>query len=114
VYHCYGYTVFWSVQPLLLLLLTSLPPTSFFKSYQYNPYILYLHRSYVYDITDALAFAFPFPELHRVVPQLLTWSACEFVYDHDCFCAYVYLLDLSSTYERKHAAFVFLSLAYFT
>jgi hypothetical protein len=27
---------------------------------------------------------------------------------------YIYLLDLSSTYVRKHAAFDFLSLAYFT
>jgi hypothetical protein len=27
---------------------------------------------------------------------------------------YVYHLDLSPTYERKHVAFVFLNLAYFT
>jgi hypothetical protein len=35
----------------------------------------------------------------------------EFVYDHVCFCVYVYLLALSSTYQRKHVAFVFLILA---
>jgi hypothetical protein len=55
-----------------------------------------------------------FPEFHRVVPLLQTCSTTEFVFDHACFCVYVYLLDLSSMYERKHAAFVSLSLANFT
>jgi hypothetical protein len=36
------------------------------------------------------------------------------VYYHVCYHVYVCILDLSSTYERKHVAFVFLSLAYFT
>jgi hypothetical protein len=47
-------------------------------------------------------FSFPsFPEFHRIVSLLQTCSTSEFVYDHACFCAYVYLLDLSSMYERK-------------
>jgi hypothetical protein len=37
-----------------------------------------------------------------------------FVYNHVCFWEYVYLLDLISTYERKHVAFIFLILTYFT
>jgi hypothetical protein len=37
-------------------------------------------------------------EFHRIVPVLQTY---KFVYDHVCFCVYVYLLDLFSTYERK-------------
>jgi hypothetical protein len=58
--------------------------------------------------------SFPsFPEFHRVVPLLQTRSTSEFVYVHVCFCVYVYLLELSSTYVRKHVAFVCLSLAYF-
>jgi hypothetical protein len=31
---------------------------------------------------------------------------CMYIfYDHGCIFVYVYLLDLSSTYERKHANF---------
>jgi hypothetical protein len=45
---------------------------------------------------------------------LPTYSPCRFVCDHVLFCVHIYLLDLSSTYERKHLVFVFLSLAYFT
>jgi hypothetical protein len=66
-----------------------------------------------YNIVDALPFSFPFPpppEFHREDP-LLQMFYIWFVYDHDCFSVYVYLLDLSSMYERKHVAFVFLSLA---
>jgi hypothetical protein len=36
------------------------------------------------------------------------------VCDHVCICMYTYLLDLSSTYDRKYVIFVFLSLANFT
>jgi hypothetical protein len=55
----------------------------------------------------------PFTEFHRVVPQSQTCSIYEFVYNHACFCVYIYLLDLSFTYERKYVAFVFLNLTYF-
>jgi hypothetical protein len=62
-----------------------------------------------------ILFSFPsFPEFHRVVPLLKTCSTSEFVYDHVWFCVCVYFLDLSSTCERKHAAFVFLNLANFS
>jgi hypothetical protein len=53
-----------------------------------------------------------FPELHKVDTLLQTCSTCEFIYPV-WFCVYAYLLDLSSTNERKHTTFVFLSLAYF-
>jgi hypothetical protein len=45
--------------------------------------------------------------LHKAVPLFQTCPTSEFVYDHACFCVYVYLSDLSSMYERKHVAFVF-------
>jgi hypothetical protein len=62
-----------------------------------------------------ILFSFPsFPKSHRVVPLLQTCSTYEFIYAHICFCGYVYLLGLSSMYNRKHTDFVFLSLAYFT
>jgi hypothetical protein len=32
-----------------------------------------------------------FPEFHRVVPLLQMCSTIEFVYDHACFCIYVFL-----------------------
>jgi hypothetical protein len=69
-----------------------------------------------YNITDALSFSFPFPfpKFNRVVPLFQTYSTYEFVYDHTCFCVYVYLLYLFSMNERKHVFFVFLGLAYFT
>jgi hypothetical protein len=39
-----------------------------------------------------IIFSFPsFLEFHRVVPLLQTCSTLEFVYDHACFCEYVYL-----------------------
>jgi hypothetical protein len=38
----------------------------------------------------------------------------QFVCAYACFYVYVYLLDLSSIYERKHVASLSLSLAYFT
>jgi hypothetical protein len=44
-------------------------------------------------------FTLPFPPTHTVPV---------------CFCVYVYFLDLSSTNERNHMAFVFLNLAYFS
>jgi hypothetical protein len=59
-----------------------------------------------------LFLSFSFPEIHRIVPLLQTCSTSEFECDNVYFCVCVYLLDLSFTYERKHAAFVFLSLTY--
>jgi hypothetical protein len=39
-----------------------------------------------------ILFSFPsFPMFHRVLPLLHTSSTSEFVYDHACFCVYVYL-----------------------
>jgi hypothetical protein len=54
-----------------------------------------------------------FPKFHRVVTLLQTCSTTEFIYDHGWFCVCL-SLDLSSTYERKHASFVFLILTNFT
>jgi hypothetical protein len=54
------------------------------------------------------------PKFQGVVRLLQTYSTYKCVNDHVCFCVYVYILDLSSTYERKHETFVFLNLAYFT
>jgi hypothetical protein len=53
-------------------------------------------------------------DFHRLVPLLQTCFTYKFIYDHVWFCVYVYLSDLSSTYEREHVAFVLLNLAYFT
>jgi hypothetical protein len=44
-------------------------------------------------------------EFHRVGPLLQTCSTYEFVYDHACFCVYVYLLDLSSMNREKTCGF---------
>jgi hypothetical protein len=48
--HC-GCALLWSVQPLPLLSLTSLPPTPHFSTaFNIHPYILYLHVM-SYDFT---------------------------------------------------------------
>jgi hypothetical protein len=45
-----------------------------------------------YNCCSIVLFSFPsFPEFHRVVPLLQTCSNSEFVYNHACFCVYVYL-----------------------
>jgi hypothetical protein len=110
-----GYTLIWSIQPLPLL--SSLAPIPKFSTvFSTHHYVLYLHRCYVlpYYWCFSTLLAFPsFPEFHRVVPVLQTCSTYEFVYDYVCFCVYVYLLNLSSIYEWKHVAFVFLSLDHF-
>jgi hypothetical protein len=60
-----------------------------------------------FDISSIL-FSFPsYPELHRLVSLLQTCSVYKCVCDHICFYVYVCLLDLFSTYERKHVAFLF-------
>jgi hypothetical protein len=51
-----------------------------------------------------------FSKSHSRVLLLQTCSTSEFVYDHVWFSVYVYLLDLSSTYERKHVDLIFLNL----
>jgi hypothetical protein len=93
-----------------------LPPPIF---QQLSIYILILSTSTSYVLwyywCSIILFSFhSFPKFHRIVPLLKSCSTSEFVYDHACFCVYVYLLDLSSMYERKHVAFVFLSLANLT
>jgi hypothetical protein len=45
----------------------------------------YYYRSII------LFFFFSFPKFHRVATLLQTCSTTEFVYDHVCFCVYVYL-----------------------
>jgi hypothetical protein len=89
---------------------TSYPP--FFNSFQYTSLYPLPSHLMLCNITDALSFSFPFP---------LSLSSTEYFhyYKHVLhlnldmitlvICALVYLLYLSSMYERKHAAFVFLS-----
>jgi hypothetical protein len=67
---------------------TSHPLTSF----NTHPYILYIHVLCYVILLITILFSFPsFPEFHGVVPLLRTCSTSEFVYDHVCFCVYVYL-----------------------
>jgi hypothetical protein len=55
-----------------------------------------------------------FPKFSSVVPLSQTYFTCTWVYDNDCFCGYINLLDLSSACEGKYVAFGFMNLAYFT
>jgi hypothetical protein len=109
VYSCYRYTLFSSVQPLPLLSLTPLLPPPFSTAFSTHPHILFLHRCYVlrYCWCSVILFSLPsFPEFLRAVPLLLTCSTSEFVYNHACFCAYVYLLDLPRRRENmQHLSF---------
>jgi hypothetical protein len=103
-----------SSQPLQLLSFTPLPPiTHCSTAFNRYPYILYLSRCCVlwYCWHSIIPFSFlSFPQFHNVVILLQTCSTYIFVYDHVSFHVHVYSLDLSSAYERKHAAFIFLNL----
>jgi hypothetical protein len=93
-----------------------LPPTPHFQHLSIHNVISLPSQMLCFMIlTLSFSFSFPsFPECHNVVPLLQTCSLYRFVYDHVCFCVYVCLLDVSSTYERKHVVFIFLNVTYFT
>jgi hypothetical protein len=61
-----------------------------------------------------LLFSFPSSQVPREVAPLQICSTYKCVCDRVCFCVYIYLLELSSTYERKHVVFVFQNLYYLT
>jgi hypothetical protein len=113
MYPHYKYTLLWSIQHLPLQFITLLPPIPHFSTaFNTHPYILYLHTCYAlqYCCCSNILFSFPsFPGFHRVV-SVQRCSICDFVNSYDCFCVYAYLLDLSSTFERKHTtAFIWLT-----
>jgi hypothetical protein len=57
-----------------------------------------------YYCCSVILFSFlSFPKFHRVVPLLQTCSTTEFVYDHACFCVYIYLrIYLPCMRENMH------------
>jgi hypothetical protein len=68
------------------------PP--FLNSFQYIslfPLCSHLVVCNIYWCCISLFFFLSFSKFHRVVPLLETCSTSEFVYDHACFCAYIYL-----------------------
>jgi hypothetical protein len=91
MYALCGCALLWSVQSLLILSLTLSPPIPpFFNLFQYT--FLYRLPSHlvVCDFTVALSFSFPFFLSPNSI-ELQTCYTTEFVYDHACFCVYVYL-----------------------
>jgi hypothetical protein len=98
----------WSVQPFPFSPLPLYLPPSIF--HQHSVPIL-ISSTFIdimfYVIVDALSFSFPF--LFPWVPYSSS-SVTNMFYVWVCiwsclFCVYVYLLDLSSTYERKMCPF---------
>jgi hypothetical protein len=114
MYPCCKYTLLWvSSMPSIAHPIPFLPHPQFSTAVNIYPHIFYLHRYYVlwHCWCSIILFYFPsFSEFHRAVSLLQTCSTYTFVYDHSCFCVYVYLLDLSSTYERKHVTIFFWTL----
>jgi hypothetical protein len=79
--------------PLSLYLPTP-PPPSVFQHLSIHILISSTFTSYViwYYCCFIILFSLPsFPEFHRVVILLQTYSTTEFVYDHVWFCVYIYL-----------------------
>jgi hypothetical protein len=70
----------------------------------------------LYDIIDALSFSFPFHLSQSSIEQLHCYKQVLHLGLYMIMLDFVYrcTLDLSSTYERKHVASEFLSLANFT
>jgi hypothetical protein len=108
-------TILCSVQPSLWLSPSfSLLPLLFNSFQSVSLCHLPAQMQYILIFLISILFFFSsFPKFHKIVPLLQTCSLYKCAYDHVCFCVYIYLLDLSSTCERKHVSFVFLSLAYF-
>jgi hypothetical protein len=69
------------------------PSPCFSTAFSTHLYILYLHILWYAKLLMPChsLFLSLFPEFHRAVPLLSTRSTSEFVYDHACFCVYVYL-----------------------
>jgi hypothetical protein len=106
-----AYNLLWSVQPSLLLSLTPSLPLPIIEQLSIHIVTSSTHTDVMhFNIVDYLLFFFSFPSS----PLLQTYSTYKCVSDHVWFCVHVYILYLSSTYERKHLSFVFLSLAFFT
>jgi hypothetical protein len=94
MYPCCGYTLFWSFQPFRYSALPIYPQSlPIFSSFQYTSLCSLSSQILCFTILLMLfLFSFPsFPEFHIVVPLIQTCSTYEFVYNHVCFCAYVYL-----------------------
>jgi hypothetical protein len=83
--------------PLNLIHYSPLPlyfPPSIFQQFSIHILISSTFTSYVmwcYWCSIILFSFLSLPEFVGVVPLLHTCSASEFVYDHACFCVYVYL-----------------------
>jgi hypothetical protein len=108
------YSLLWSVQPLPLLSLTPSLPHPLFNSFQYIlSYPLPAQMEWISIFLTIIIFSFPFfPELHRIVSLLQKSSTYKIIYDNLWFSIYVHFLVLSSTYDRKCVAFIFLKLSY--
>jgi hypothetical protein len=93
------------------LLLTSHPV---FQQFSYTSLYPLPSHLVVCNITDALSFSFPFLLFLRSTEQFHSYKHVLLlsVYMISLFLCICLSLDLSSTYERKHEAFVFLSLAH--
>jgi hypothetical protein len=67
------------------------------------------------DAGTVILFSFPSSSnFHRIVSLLQTCSTYKCIFDHVCFCVCVYVCIYLPTYDRKHAAFMFLILGYFS
>jgi hypothetical protein len=114
MYPCCECALLWSVQPCPLLSLTLSFPLLIIQHFSIHLCSTCTDTMYLNIIDFIILIFFPLSQFHSVVPLLKMCSIFKLPYDHVCFCLYVYLFDLFSTYERKHAAFAFLNLANFT
>jgi hypothetical protein len=80
------------------------PPYPVFQVSNTHPHILYLYILWYVILLIIILFSFlSFPGFNRVVPLLQTCSTFEFVYDHACFCVFVYFwICLPHLRENMH------------
>jgi hypothetical protein len=67
-------------------------PLYLLSAFSTHPYVLYLHilcYAILIMLSHFLFLSF-FPQFHREVPLLQTCYTSEFLYDHACFCIYVF------------------------
>jgi hypothetical protein len=81
--------------------------------YPFHSNLYYLIAFFLHKCNVFILFSSPSLPLHspQTVPVFETHTH---IYIQSCLYLYMCFFNLSSTYKRKHATFVFLNLAYFT
>jgi hypothetical protein len=87
-----------------IALLYPFPPTPYYSAaFGTYHYVIYLHRWNIFQYCwfSIILFSVPsYPRFHRTVSLLQTCSTYKYVYDHVCFCVYIFWIYLTHIGEN--------------